>query len=1807
MRTFTLKLNLILVFLLMVSLVKGQDIYQSVGIIGSATSNGWEASIPMQLADPANPHQWTITIRLTDGLLKFRANDNWDVNWGSSEFPSGTAIRNGDNIPVPLTSYYTVTFNDISGVYNFEALTTTIYETIGLIGDATSEGWLASTAMEKDAEDPHLWSLERIILVEGAVKFRANDSWDVSWGGSGFPGGTANTNGGNISVIPGEYSVTFNDVTGDYYFTNLDPTVYETVGIIGTATLKGWDNSTPMKLVAEGDPNNWVLTTYLQAGELKFRANDSWEVNWGGSDFPEGTAIFDAGNIHIPETSYYTIHFNDNTLAYSFTKLNPPTYESVGIVGDATPGGWDNSTPMMEGVDGHTWTLEDLDLNNGGAKFRVNNSWDINWGGGIFPTGIATENGPNIPVTEGNYNVTFNDVTLEYQFKVSGGSTPDIVILNPEMPTADEPVTIIYDATKGVSGLSGASKVYMHSGVVLSGPDGTAWSHVVGNWGQDNGIGEMIPVEGQPDIWQITLPSIREYYNVDDDVPVFRLAIVFRNASGTQTGKSEADGDIFVNINPGDFVRFTAPVSEEVFGNNGQQLLLSAEASANAASLMLEIDEGTGYQVVAQLSNSQIINYDYAIGSADNLNLRVTAQIEDKIITAERTISIRITLPNNIAALPQGMHSGINYDTNDPGKATLVLSAPQKEFVYVVGDFNNWQISNDYQMNKTPDGDYFWLELNNLESQKEYVFQYWVEGIIKIGDPYADKVADPFHDSNIPSHVYPNPVPYNRTNDGIATVLQTGQVPYQWKFPEVAGGRPANEELVIYELLVRDFLDSHSYIDLAEKLPYLKKLGVNAIELMPIMEFEANESWGYNPTYLFAPDKYYGTKNDLKAFIDKAHEEGFVVLLDMVLNHQFGQSPMVRMYFDESTGRPSVESPWFNPEATHPFNVGYDMNHESLYTKRYVDDVNRYWIEEYKFDGYRFDLSKGFTQVNNANNVGAWSAYDQSRIDILKRMADKIWETDASAYVILEHFADNEEEKVLANHGMMLWGNLNHDYNEAINGNTGANLNWGLSSTRGWSQKNLVTYMESHDEERLMVRALNYGGSSGDYDVQHLDIALERVKLASAFYFPVPGPKMIWQFGELGYDFPIDYNGRTGNKPIPWGDDSGLNYDQDEARMKLYKATAAIINLVNTYSQVFEDGNFSWTPSGQFRKINVEHADMNVTIIGNFGLTEGNMVPGFQHEGTWYDFFSGQALEVTNTTTSVTLAPGEFHIYIDQLIEFPEPGLFNIYSPIVTVKPAVFTIDDQIMITFDAAVANPAGTSGLIGAEKVYFRAGLVKDGPESSNVETFMGSENLDDGIGQMTKVPGDNEKWTMILRPREYFEIVPGESAYRIGMYFRSANGQDLGKGKDEDLIFVDILQKQEVVTVLPSPFTADDQIKIVFDASQADAAGTAGLVGADKVYMHSGVVLNETDNPSGNDWQHVIGNWGQDDGVGQMNKVAGEEHLWEINLIPRQYYGLSDETSVYYLAMVFRNTQGDAEGKGSGGSDIFIRLAQEAPAAPANFTAELEAALSVKLSWTDNANGALGYLLERKGEDQEVFKVLAILDENENEYIDAQVIDGITYQYRVKVLGAFTPDSDWSDVAIVDLPLLSPLNLEAFIVDMRTVALEWEDHSYNETAYLVEKATQANKKMSSYTVIAELQPNTTTFTDSDVRSGVLNHYRIFAKDVDESSTYSNIVMVRPVDDNIKGSLKEQLAQSISMFPNPAKDLLTISTNLQLTETLNGEISNLQGQVQKTFQLKPGMTSGTVDIRQFSDGIYILKITNSNASVSLLLQVTR
>lgn len=834
---------------------------------------------------------------------------------------------------------------------------------------------------------------------------------------------------------------------------------------------------------------------------------------------------------------------------------------------------------------------------------------------------------------------------------------------SPDFPVDNSTITIIADASKGNRGLfnySNTGDVYVHTGVITSLSTSNAdWRYVKfnQNFSQPNPALQASYIGNNK--YSFTISNIRSYYGVPAGEVIRKIAILFRNGNGSSVLRNSDGSDMYITIYDGSpagrFLlppfepRFT-PVPEPVNRNPGDTLLIKYVTNVVADSVRITMNGNTifaGYNssavtasVVLDSGNRQVIARAYwpAAGRAD-------------------TISFFVPPPVNIAALPAGARDGINYDAGD-SSVVLVLFAPGKTRINLIGDFNGWVSSSGYQMNRTPDGQRFWIRLAGLAPGIEYAYQYVVDNSLKIADPYTQKVLDPANDGAISAAIYPNlkPYPTGKTT-GIVSTLQTRMPSYNWQVNNFA--RPDKKSMVIYELLLRDFVGNHDWRTLSDTLSYLKRLGINTIEVMPFNEFEGNLSWGYNPSFYFAPDKYYGPKSGLQAFVDKCHQQGMAVVMDMVLNHSFGQSPMVQLYFNSALNRPDSTSPWFNPVARHAFNVGYDMNHESAATKYFVGRVVEFWLKEYKLDGFRFDLAKGFTQKTtcdaNGNNcdVAGWSAYDSSRVKIWKGYYDKIQSKLPGAYVILEHFADSSEEKELGAYGMLLWGNMNYAFNEATMGYMGnSNFEAGLFTRRGMAQPSLITYMESHDEERLMYKNITYGNAASGYSVKDMATALKRNQMAAAFVFMMPGPKMIWQFGELGYDYSINYcadgtinnNCRTDPKPARW------DYMQVTDRHALYDEYAALLKLRAhpLFRDNFTSNRVDYNLAGSFKWMKVSTDSSDILVLGNFDVVPVTGTVSFQQGGTWYDYLTGQTVTASGSAQTINLQPGEFHVYLNR-------------------------------------------------------------------------------------------------------------------------------------------------------------------------------------------------------------------------------------------------------------------------------------------------------------------------------------------------------------------------------------------------------------------------------------------------------------------------------------------------------------------------------------------------------------------------------
>ena len=600
-------------------------------------------------------------------------------------------------------------------------------------------------------------------------------------------------------------------------------------------------------------------------------------------------------------------------------------------------------------------------------------------------------------------------------------------------------------------------------------------------------------------------------------------------------------------------------------------------------------------------------------------------------------------------ARPTGLKNGITYYADDPTKVTLCTYAASRteaaKRVFLLGDMTNWKLSADYQLFK--DGNYFWITLTGLTPGKEYRFQYAVEradGVKKqICDLYSEKVLHP-DDKWEPKTLDPTLLSYptSGADGGYVTVIQTNKPQFAWSDATLNFKRPNKNNLVIYEVWVYDYTSNKSIKGLMKRLDYIQNLGVNAIELMPVCEFDGNMSWGYNPALYFALDKAYGTPNDLKNFVDECHKRGIAVILDMVFNHTTGLNPMAKLYPWTSSQESQTElrfNPWFNlaSEVKHSDNnYGEDWNHDFEPAHEMFIRAMNYWVTEYKVDGYRFDLSHGFCGRNKNNPVKNLKDYYTNGLQPVA----------SDGYMILEHWGSNmaADRSALIEAGMLCWANTTNAYSQTTMG-------W-LQNGDAFSEANAdgyVTYAESHDEERLQYKAKKYGA----YNIPEESVRLGRVAENVAFNVLLNGSHMLWQFEEIGYDFSINSdvshpnadNGdyRCNQKPRP----EKYGYFTQAERVEAFTKCAQVITLrTQLLPQVFEGNPTSYSLASGKKLRNIKWGS-NVYVVANFDTIANQQVN--VPSGTWYDYLEGGS----RAASSYSLKPGELKVFTGTALQAP--------------------------------------------------------------------------------------------------------------------------------------------------------------------------------------------------------------------------------------------------------------------------------------------------------------------------------------------------------------------------------------------------------------------------------------------------------------------------------------------------------------------------------------------------------------------------
>ena len=610
--------------------------------------------------------------------------------------------------------------------------------------------------------------------------------------------------------------------------------------------------------------------------------------------------------------------------------------------------------------------------------------------------------------------------------------------------------------------------------------------------------------------------------------------------------------------------------------------------------------------------------------------------------------------------LPEGVKQGINY--NADGTVTLVFHDKDRngnrfDWCYLLSELSNWNQQYKYRMHYDDNIGSWWITLSGLNPDKEYKFQYslgkganeWVRTF----DPYSEVVYSTDHDKWISDSTYPGlwddySYYYDGKAKGFISAFQVNRPSYSWKNTDFK--IEDKNDLVIYELLVRDFTDNAygegSLKAAMSQLDYLQTLGINAIELMPVQEFEGNDSWGYNPCAYFALDKAYGTSEDYKKFIDECHQRGIAVIFDVAYNHVTGAHPYAVMHFiyDGDNSRPDPVNPWFNEYATHQFSVHCDWDHSNPMVREHIKRNIEYLMTEYKIDGFRFDLSKGFTQ-----NSYKEDSYDQSRVDYLNEYNQTIQRVNPNAVLICEHFVD-AENTALGNLGIKVWRKMTDPYiksqkRDMSQADFTGTTNWfGSNGMMSDSQAfgMLVGYQESHDEQRTNYEGQwSYNGSSIDFATR-----IERAKINAAFLLMSPGPKMIWQFGEIGYDISIEENGRTGKKPCKTSE-----YLAVKERKALYDTYSKLLQFRKKNPSFFDyTVNFRWYVDSAHQTgrylFSRDIDNRQFALFGNFGTGSQSIGVSLPAEGPWYQY--DDPTKVWNGAShTVSLAEGQFYILVN--------------------------------------------------------------------------------------------------------------------------------------------------------------------------------------------------------------------------------------------------------------------------------------------------------------------------------------------------------------------------------------------------------------------------------------------------------------------------------------------------------------------------------------------------------------------------------
>lgn len=406
--------------------------------------------------------------------------------------------------------------------------------------------------------------------------------------------------------------------------------------------------------------------------------------------------------------------------------------------------------------------------------------------------------------------------------------------------------------------------------------------------------------------------------------------------------------------------------------------------------------------------------------------------------------------------------------------------------------------------------------------------------------------------------------PYAREyGTGRQSAFTLGYHDHTWSSAENAWKTPPLQDLIVYEIMLHEFAgDLNGTI---AKLPYLRDLGINCLEIMPVANVERTVDWGFEPVGPFGLDERFGKRKDLMQFVDAAHQHGIAVMLDMIYGHTGRNFAYERIYNELRYH----QNPFMGPYAKDMFGPSTDYHRE--FTRDFFFTVNHYWLDRYHVDGIRYDcvpnyyespMDLGYSNlvyntyqtVKSTNGSGHWQRFfDQDDINLIQ-CAEQL---------------EGPVEIVEKTYSNCTWQNGTLDAASRVaGGNFGELYRLGLQlgltdypdqALHGSDilSKTALQYLENHDHPRFICR---FGTNS-----LYRDILLEgkRENWFKLQPFVIgqtlgKGIPMLWQGQEIveNYDVPDYGPARIGTlRPVRWErfyDDAG------QAMISLFRRLLAL-------------------------------------------------------------------------------------------------------------------------------------------------------------------------------------------------------------------------------------------------------------------------------------------------------------------------------------------------------------------------------------------------------------------------------------------------------------------------------------------------------------------------------------------------------------------------------------------------------------------------------------------------------------------------